>query len=153
MPPRDFASWRNPCGGKKRPQDIRLAFGCLFSPQIPRVVTLKPVVSIFILMWLISTIVSLSWITYTNDDDFLSIFLNLFLTTCLITIAFLHCKIYSIVKRHRFEIHSQQVQGSGQTQDETRTTFERHKPSARGAFSIYLILLICYCQRYSLNLL
>ena len=98
-------------------------------------------------MWLISTIVSLSWITYTNDDDFLSIFLNLFLPTCLITIAFLHCKIYSIVKRHRFQIHFQEVQGSGQTQDETRTTFERHKPSARGAFHIYLTLLICYLPK------
>ena len=67
---------------------------------------------------------------------FLSIFLNLFLITYVITIAILQCKIYSIVRRHRFQIYSQQVQGSGQTHDEMRTTFQRHKPSARGSFHI-----------------
>ena len=109
------------------------------------IVTPKRVVSILILSWVISTIiVSLPWIIH---EYFLSIFLNLFLITCLITIAFLQCKIYSIVRRHRFQIQSQQVQGSGQTQDEMRTTFERHKPSARGAFHIYLILLICYLPK------
>ena len=106
------------------------------------IVTPKRVVSILILSWVISTIVSLRWITH-EYDDFLSIFLNLFLTTCLITIALLQCKIYSTVRRHRFQIHAQQVQGSGQTHNETRTTFERHKPAARGAFDIYVILLIC----------
>ena len=111
------------------------------------IVTPKRVVSILILSWVISTIiVSLPWITH-EYHDFLSIFLNFFLITCLITIAFLQCKIYSIVRRHRFQIHSQQVQGSGQTQDEMRTTFERRKPSARGAFYIYLILLICYLPK------
>ena len=110
------------------------------------IVTPKRVVSILILSWVISTIVSLPWITH-EYHDFLSIFLNLFLIICLITIAFLQCKIYSIVIRHRFQIQSQQVQGSGQTQDEMRTTFERHKPSARGAFHIYLILLICYLPK------
>ncbi|XP_067054373.1 adenosine receptor A3-like [Acropora muricata] len=110
------------------------------------IVTPKRVVSILILSWVISTIVSLPWITH-EYHDFLSIFLNLFLITCLITIAFLQCKIHSIVRRHRFQIHSQQVQGSGQTQDEMRTTFQRHKPSARGAFHIYLILLICYLPK------
>ena len=111
------------------------------------IVTPKRVVSILILSWVISTIIiSLLWITHEYHDS-LSIFLNFFLITCLITIAFLQCKIDSIVRRHRFQIHSQQVQGSGQTQDETRTTFERHKPSARGAFHIYLILLICYLPK------
>ena len=108
------------------------------------IVTPKRVVSILILSWVISTIVSLPWITH---EYFLSIFLNLFLITCLITITFLQCKIYSIVRRHRFQIQSQQVQGSGQTQDEMRATFERHKPSARGAFHIYFILLICYLPK------
>ena len=110
------------------------------------IVTPKRVVSTLILLWVISTIVSLPWITH-EYDDFLSTFLNLFLTTCLITIAFLQCKIYSIVRRHRFQIHAQQVQGSGQTHNETRTTFERQKPSVRGAFHIYLILLICYLPK------
>ena len=110
------------------------------------IVTPKRVVSILILIWVISTIVSLFWIT-DEYDDFLPIFLNVFFATCLITIAFLHCKMYSIVRRHRFQIHAQQVQGSGQTEGETRTTFERQKPSVRGAFHIYVILLICYLPK------
>ena len=105
------------------------------------IVTPKRVVSILILSWVISTIVSLPWITH-EYHDFLSIFLNIFLITCLITIAFLQCKIYSIVRRHRFQIRAQQ--GSIQTEDETRATFERQKSSVRSAFYIYLLLLACY---------
>ena len=115
------------------------------------IVTPKRVVSILVLIWVISTTVSLSPIAEEYHeheyDDFLSISLNVFLITCLIMIAFLHCKIYSIVRRHRFQIHAQQVQGSGQTEDEARATFERHKPSVRGAFHIYVILLICYLPK------
>ena len=110
------------------------------------IVTSKRVVSILILIWVISTIVSPFWITH-EYDDFLPIFLNVFFATCLITIALLQCKIYSMVRRHRFQIHAQQVQGSGHTEDQTRATFERHKPSVRGVFHIYVILLICYLPK------
>ena len=110
------------------------------------IVTPKRVVSILILIWVIGTIVSLFRITHEHDD-FPSIFLNVFFATCLITIAFLQCKMYSIVRRHRFQIHAQQVQGSGQTEDETRATCERHKSTVRGAFHIYIILLICYLPK------
>ena len=99
------------------------------------IVTPKRVVSILILIWVISTTVPLFRIT-DEHDVFFSTSLNVFLTTSLITIAFLQCKMYSIVRRHRFQIHAQQVQGSGQTEDETRTTFERQKPSVSGAFYI-----------------
>ena len=110
------------------------------------IVTPKRVVSILILIWVISTTVPLFRIT-DEHDVFFSTSLNVFLTTSLITIAFLQCKMYSIVRRHRFQIHAQQVQGSGQTEDETRTTFERQKPSVSGAFYIYVILLICYLPK------
>ena len=110
------------------------------------IVTPKRVVSILILIWVISTTVALFRIT-DEHDVFFSTSLNVFLTTSLITIAFLQCKMYSIVRRHRFQIHAQQVQGSGQTEDETRTTFERQKPSVSGAFYIYVILLICYLPK------
>ena len=105
------------------------------------IVTPKRVVSILVLIWVISTIVSLSSIAEEyhehEHDDFLSIFLNVFLITCLIMIALLHCKIYSIVRRHRFQIHSQQVQGSGQTEDETRATFEGHQYAAHSTYTLY----------------
>ena len=110
------------------------------------IVTPKRLVSILILLWLISTMLSLFWIAQ-EYRDLLWTFLNVFFATCLTTIALLQCKIYSIVRRHRFQIHAQQVQGSGQTEDETRATFERHKPSIRGAFHIYVILLICYLPK------
>ena len=53
------------------------------------IVSLKRVLSILNLSWVISTIVSLPWITH-EYDDFLSI------------------------RRHRYEIRSQQVQGNEQ---------------------------------------
>ncbi|XP_068680668.1 alpha-2B adrenergic receptor-like [Montipora foliosa] len=110
------------------------------------IVTPKRVVSILILSWVISTIVSLSWIAH-ECDDFLTIFLNVFLITCLIIIAFLHCKIYSIVRRHRFQIYAQQVQGSGQTEDETRTTFELHKTSITLVFVNSCLNPLIYCWK------
>ena len=110
------------------------------------IVTPKRVVSILILSWVISTIVSLFWIVQ-EYHDFLWIFLNVFLATCLTTIALLQCKIYSIVRRHRFQIRAQQVQGSKQSKDETRATFERQKSSLRSAFYIYLLLLGCHLPK------
>ena len=106
------------------------------------IVTPKRVVSILILSWVISTIVSLFWIVQ-EYHDFLWIFLNVFFASCLTTIALLQCKIYSIVRRHRFQMRAQQVQGSKQTEDETRATFERQKSSVRSAFYIYRFLLAC----------
>ena len=110
------------------------------------IVTPKRVVSILILSWVISTTVSLFWIVQ-EYHDLLLIFLNAFLATCLTTIALLQCKIYSIVRRHRFQIRAQQEQGSKKTEDETRATFERQKSSVRSAFYIYLLLLACYLPR------
>ena len=114
------------------------------------IVTPKRVVSILILSWVISTIVSLFWIGQ-EYRAFLRIFLNVFLATCLTTIALLQCKLYSIVRRHRFQIRAQQVQGSIQTEDETTTTFERQKSSVSSAFYIYLLLLACYLPNIFLD--
>ena len=107
------------------------------------IVTPRRVVSILILSWVISTIVCLFWIVQ-EYQYFLWIFLKVFFATCLITIALLQCKIYSIVRRHRFQMRAQQVQGSIQTEDETRATFERQKSLVSSAFYIYLLLLACY---------
>ena len=107
------------------------------------IVTPKRVVSILILSWVISTIVSL-FLIEQEYHDFLWIFLKVFFATCLTTIALLQCKIYSIVRRQRFQMRAQQVQGSIQTEDETRATFERQKSSVSSAFYIYLLLLACY---------
>ena len=110
------------------------------------IVTPTRVVSILILSWLISTTFPLFWIVQ-EYNDFLWIFLNIFLATCLTTIALLQCKIYSIVRCHKFQIHAQQVQGSKHIEDETRATFERKKSSVRSAFYIYLLLLVCYLPK------
>ena len=114
------------------------------------IVTPKRVVFILILSWVISTIVSLFWIGQ-EYHDFLWIFLNVFLATCFTTIALLQFKIYSIVRRHRFQMRAQQVQGSIQTEDETRATFERQKSSVSSAFYIYLLLLACYLPNIFVN--
>ncbi|XP_067054842.1 adenosine receptor A3-like [Acropora muricata] len=108
----------------------------------------KRVVSILIFSWVISTIISLFWIVQ-EYHELLWIFLNVSLATCLTTIALLQCKIYSIVRRHRFQIRAQQVQGSKQFEGETRATFERQKSSVSSAFYIYLLLLACYLPEVS----
>ena len=106
------------------------------------IVTPKRVASILILSWVISTIIFSLFFIAQEYRAFLFRFLNVFLATCLTTIALLHCKIYSIVRHHRFQIRAQQ--GSIQTDDETRATFERQKSSVSSAFYIYLLLLACY---------
>ncbi|XP_044175973.1 adenosine receptor A1-like [Acropora millepora] len=106
------------------------------------IVTPKRVASILILSWVISTIIFSLFFIAQEYRAFLFRFLNVFLATCLTTIALLHCKIYSIVRRHRFQIRAQQ--GSIQTDDETRAIFERQKSSVSSAFYIYILLLACY---------
>ena len=101
---------------------------------------------ILFISWLISTFVSLFWIAQ-EYHDFLWILLNVFLATCLTTIALIQCKIHFIVRRHRFQIRAQRVQRSKHIEDETRATFERQKPSVRSAFYIYLLLLACYLPK------
>ncbi|XP_029210849.2 adenosine receptor A3-like [Acropora millepora] len=108
----------------------------------------KRIVSILIFSWVVSTIISLFWIVQ-EYHEFLWIFLNVALATCLTTIALLQCKIYSIVRRHRFQMRAQQVQGSKQFEGETRATFERQKSSVGSAFYIYLFLLACYLPEVS----
>ena len=66
-------------------------------------------------------------------------FVSFFVPVCLLTIALLQCKIYSVVRRHRYEIRAQQMQGSEQNAS-TRET----KPKSFNSQRIYLLLLICY---------
>ena len=56
----------------------------------------------------------------------------------LITKALLQYKIYSVVRRHRYQIRAQQAQGSEKKKkkDSTRATFERLKPSIHSALLI-----------------
>ena len=106
------------------------------------IVTPKRVVSILILFWVISATMSLLGIANRYNSVRL-IFLSIFGPVCLITIALLQCKIYSVVRRHRYQIRTQQAQVSEEN-DSTRATFERLKPSIHSAFLTYLLLLICY---------
>ena len=106
------------------------------------IVTSKRLIFILILFWVISASISLLAIA----KDYTSVHLvsvGIFIVVCLITIALLQCKIYSVVRRHRYEMRAQQVQGSEQN-DPTRATFKRQKHSIHSAFLIYLLLLICY---------
>ena len=106
------------------------------------IVTPKRVVSILILFWVISATMSLLGIAKRYNSVRL-IFVSIFVPVCLITIALLQCKIYSVVRRHRYQMHAQQAQGTEEN-DSTRATFERQKPSIHSAFLIYILLLICY---------
>ena len=109
------------------------------------IVTPKRIVSTLFLSWVVSTILSLLWIAQ-EYNDFLWIFISVFLATCLITIALLQCKIFCIVRRHRYHIRTQQVQRS-ERKDETRANVEHQKPSVRSAFYLYFALLVCFLPK------
>ena len=106
------------------------------------IVSPQRVVSILILFWVISATMSLLGVAKHYNSVRL-IFVSIFVPVCLITIALLQCKIYSVVRRHRYQIRGQQAQGS-EKNNSRRGTFERQKPSIRSAFLIYVLLLICY---------
>ena len=106
------------------------------------IVTPQGIVSILFLSWVISTILSLLWIA-EEFNDFLWIFISVFLATCLVITALVQCKIFSIVRRHRYQIHTQKVQQS-QRKDETGANVEHQKPSVRSAFYLYFTLLVCF---------
>ena len=109
------------------------------------IVTSKRVIFILILFWVISAIISL--LGGIGYDNVRLISISILLAFCLITIALLQCKIYSVVRRHRYEIRAQKVQGSEQN-DSTTEPFKRQKPSIYSAFLIYLLLLICYLPHF-----
>ena len=73
------------------------------------------------------------------------IFVSFFVPFCLLTIALLQCKIYSVVRRHRYEIRAQQVQikckGANKMLQQEKPN---QKASIHSASLIYLLLLICY---------
>ncbi|XP_067054872.1 adenosine receptor A3-like [Acropora muricata] len=106
------------------------------------IVTSKRLIFTLILFWVISATISLSGIAKGYNNVRL-ISLSILIAFCFITIALLQCKIYSVVRRHRYDIRAQQAQGSEQN-DSTRETFKRQKPSIQSAFLVYVLLLICF---------
>ena len=114
------------------------------------IVTPKRVVSILILIWVTSATLSLLGIAKHYNSVPL-IFQSILLAASLVTIALLQCKIYFVVRRHRYQIRAQQAQGSEENDSSTSATFERLKLSIHSAFLTYVLLLICYLPHLFTN--
>ena len=93
-----------------------------------------------------------------NEALFPFDFLKSFLITYLITIAFLQCKIYSIVRRHRFQntlpASARKRTNSWWNENDFWGSAINHLHAAHDhSTSSTLYFWFAICQRYSLNLL
>ena len=115
------------------------------------IVTPQRVVSILILFWVISATMSLLGVAKHYNSVRL-IFVSIFVPVCLITIALLQCKIYSVVRRHRYQIRDQQAQGSVKN-NSRRGTFERQNLQFAAHSSYTFCFEFAICHTCSLTLL
>ncbi|XP_068715154.1 adenosine receptor A3-like [Montipora foliosa] len=109
------------------------------------IVTHKRVLAGVIIIWVVSTVLSVSnlWISIAIRPQLH--FNTAFILPCVVTTAILHYKIHSIVLRHRNAINGQL--DIAQDQQETLANMERQKLSVKGTFYIYLACLVLYLPR------
>ena len=69
---------------------------------------------------------------------------------CLLSNTILYCKIYSIVRRHRNQIQSLQVQQDEGQNREMMAKVARRVKLAVGTFYVYLVFSLCYLPQTSI---
>ena len=65
-------------------------------------------------------------------------------TVCLTITGFIYCKIYSIVRHHKNQIHALQLQPVGQNQNGELANAARQKKSALATFYVYVVFVVCF---------
>ena len=116
-------------------------------------VTRKRVVSVVVSVWVLSAILSLirfmvELLVPVGKDKYISWFFAPIQFICLITTAFLHCKIYLIVRRHANQIDAMQVQQEAQNEETANAA--RVRKSAVATFYMYLVFMGCYLPNSAL---
>ena len=116
-------------------------------------VTHKRVIAAVISIWLFSAIISSSvfW-----DSLFIisRIIWLVIMTVCLIVVVTVYWRIYIILKRHKNQIQSLQIQEVQQeVQNGDLSNFLRLRKSALGTFYVCIVFLICYLPSYILSFL
>ena len=100
-------------------------------------VTHKRVVAVVISIWVFSAFLSFFYL-WVSPNIFYAVF-TIIGVVCLVVSAMLYFKIYFAVRRHRNQIHVQQVAQNGQIANAARLG-----KSAVGTFYVYVVFLLCY---------
>ena len=116
-------------------------------------VTHKRVIAAVISIWLLSAIISSS--VFWDPLLFSSRVIGLvIMTVCLIVVVIVYWRIYIVLKRHKNQIQSLQIQEVQQgVQNGDLSNFLKLRKSALGTFYVCIVFLICYLPSYILSFL
>ena len=115
-------------------------------------VTHKRVIAAVISIWLLSAIISSSVFWDTNIIS--RVIWLVIMTVCLIVVVTVYWRIYIVLKRHKNQIQSFQIQEVRQgTQNGDLSSFSKVRKSAYGTFYVCIVFLICFLPSYILSFL
>ena len=115
-------------------------------------VTHKRVIAAVISIWLLSAIISSSvfWDTYIISR----VIWLVIMTVCLIVVVTVYWRIYIVLKRHKNQIQSFQIQEVRQgVQNGDLSSFSKIRKSTHGTFYVFIVFLICFLPSYILSFL
>ena len=116
-------------------------------------VTHKRVIAAVISIWLLSAIISSS-VFWNPLRVSLKVIEFVIMTVCLIVVVTVYWRIYIVLKRHKNQIQSLQIQEVQQgVQNGDLSNFLKLRKSALGTFYVCVVFLICYLPSYILYFL
>ena len=115
-------------------------------------VTHKRVLAVVISIWLLSAIISSS--VFCDTYIISRVIWLVIMTFCLIVVVTVYWRIYIVLKRHKNQIQSFQIQEVGQgVQNGDLPSFLKVRKSAHGTFYVCIVFLICFLPSYILSFL
>ena len=116
-------------------------------------VTHKRVIAAVISIWLLSAIISSS-VFWNPLRVSLRVIELVVVTVCLILVVIVYWRIYIVLKRHKNQIQSLQIQEVQQgVQNGDLSNFLKLRKSALGTFYVCVVFMICYLSFYILSFL
>ena len=114
-------------------------------------VTHKRVLAVVISIWLFSAIISSS-VFWNPLRVSLRVIELVVVTVCLILVVIVYWRIYIVLKRHKNQIQSLQIQEVQQSvQNGDLSNFLKLRKSALGTFYVCILFFICYLPFYILS--
>ena len=114
-------------------------------------VTHKRVLAVVISIWLLSAIISSS-VFWNPLRVSLRVIELVVVTVCLILVVIVYWRIYIVLKRHKNQIQSLQIQEVQQSvQNGDLSNFLKLRKSALGTFYVCILFFICYLPFYILS--
>ena len=113
-------------------------------------VTHKRVIAAVISIWLLGAIISSS-VFWVPSFFILRVIRVVNMTVCLILVVIVYWRIYIVLKRHKIQIESLQIQEAQQgVQNSDLLNFLKLRKSALGTFYVCIVFLLCYLPSYIL---